>query len=214
MLAASLIGRLSMVLVPIPFLGDLAFILGLAGICALLAGSEVLKRVWFALFFLIFMVPLPIALYTKIASPLQLFASQIATAVLNGLGIPVLCEGNMMTLPGNIQMFVAEACSGMRQLTGFLALSAAMAYLMSRPGWYRVAIVVLAVPIAITANVTRIILTGFIMYDVDPQYASGAYHTLEGLLMMLFGLSLLRGVCLVLDEVCSLLEPAAASPAA
>ena len=42
-----------------------------------------------------------------------------------------------MTLPGGVQMFVAEACSGMRQMTGFLALTAAVAYLTTRPGWYR-----------------------------------------------------------------------------
>jgi exosortase len=161
------------------------------------------------------MVPLPIALYAKFASPLQLLASQFATVFLNATGVPVLCEGNMMTLPGGIQMFVAEACSGMRQLTGFLALTAAVAYLTSRPTWYRLAVVASAIPIAITANVARVILTGYIMYFVDQQYASGTYHTLEGLLMMGFGLSLLRAGCWVLDQVCALTKPAAAdSPTA
>ena len=100
-------------------------------------GTDVLRRYWFAFFFLIFMVPLPVALYARIASPLQLMVSQVATEVLNATGVPVLREGNMMTLPGGVQMFVAEACSGMRQLTGFLALTAAVAYLSMRPAWYR-----------------------------------------------------------------------------
>ncbi|AGA29998.1 exosortase/archaeosortase family protein [Singulisphaera acidiphila] len=207
LLGLSLFGRLAMVLIPIPFLGDLAFLVGVAGVCALLAGTEALRRYWFAIFFLIFMVPLPIALYTKIASPLQLLASQLATAFMNVTGVPVLCEGNMMTLPGDIQMFVAEACSGMRQLTGFLALTAAVAYLASRPWWYRLAVVASAIPIALTANVARVILTGYVMYFVDPQYASGTYHTLEGLLMMGFGLSLLRGGCWVLDQICAITRP-------
>src|ERR1700726_1378580 len=101
------------------------------------------------------MVPLPIALYTRIASPLQLLASRIATVALNATGIPVLCEGNMMTLPGGVQIFVAEACSGMRQLTGFLALTAAVAYLSARPAWYKAAVVVASIPVAMTANVAR-----------------------------------------------------------
>lgn len=207
LLSVSLLGRLAMVLIPIPFLGDLALLAGLAGLCALLAGIDALKRYWFPFFFLIFMVPLPIALYAQIASPLQLLASQFATVFLNATGVPVLCEGNMMTLPGGIQMFVAEACSGMRQLTGFLALTAAVAYLTSRPLWYRFAVVASAIPIAITANVARVILTGYVMYFIDEQYASGTYHTLEGLLMMGFGLSLLRGGCWVLDQICSLTKP-------
>ncbi len=212
LLAVSLFGRLVMVLLPIPFFGDLAFLVGIAGICSLIGGQEALKRYGFAIFFLIFMVPLPIALYTKIASPLQLLASQIATMALNATGVPVLCEGNMMSLPGGIQMFVAEACSGMRQLTGFLALTAAVAYLSQRPAWYRLAVVASAIPIAITANVTRIILTGYIMYFVDRQYASGTYHTLEGLLMMGFGLGLLSLGRTALDQLATLVSPTPASP--
>ena len=201
LLVVALVGRLITVPLPVPFLGDLAFLLGLAGVCALLWGTEALRRFWFAIAFLVFMVPLPIALYTRIASPLQLMASQIATIAMNATGVPVLCEGNMMTLPGNVQMFVAEACSGMRQLTGFLALTAAVAYLSRRPAWYRAAVVASAIPIALTANVARVILTGYIMYFVNPHYASGTFHTAEGLLMMAFGLSLLRAECWVLDQV-------------
>ncbi|MBV8383780.1 MAG: exosortase/archaeosortase family protein [Planctomycetaceae bacterium] len=207
LLGFSMAGRLATVLVPVGFLGDLSFLLGAAGLCALLAGTDALRRYGFAIFFLIFMVPLPIALYTKIASPLQLMASQVATVVLNATGVPVLCEGNRLTLPGGVQMFVAEACSGMRQLTGFLALTVAVAYLSTRPSWYRAAVVAAAVPIAITANVARVILTGYIMHHLDPNFASGTYHTIEGLLMMAFGLSLLRGWCWVLNQVSNLAGP-------
>jgi exosortase/archaeosortase family protein len=89
----------------------------------------------------------------------------------------------------------------MRQMTGFLALTAAVAYLASRPGWYRAIIVLAALPIALTANVARIVLTGYIMFYVNPEYASGAYHTLEGILMMGFGLLLLHTLCLVLNQL-------------
>ena len=201
LMTISMLGRCATVLVPVGFVGDLSFLLGLAGICSLLFGADALRRYWFAIFFLIFMVPLPVALYAKIASPLQLMVSQIASILMNATGVPVLCEGNMMTLPGNVQMFVAEACSGMRQLTGFLALTAAVAYLSARPAWYRVAVVGSAIPIAMTANVARVVLTGYIMHYLNPQFASGAYHTLEGLLMMAFGLSLLRAECWMLDQL-------------
>ncbi len=214
LLAVALAGRLVTVPLPVPFLGDLAFLVGLAGVCSLLCGVEALRRFWFAIAFLVFMVPLPIALYAKFASPLQMLASRIAADAMNATGVPVLREGNMMTLPGNVQMFVAEACSGMRQLTGFLALTAAVAYLSRRPAWYRAAVVASAIPIALTANVARVILTGYVMYFVNPHYASGAYHTAEGLLMMAFGLSLLRAECWVLDQARSAVAAPSAGPAA
>jgi exosortase len=199
LLVMALSAKLTTGVIAFGTLGDLALVLAIAGLCALLAGVEALRRYWFAIGFLLFMIPLPVALYALIASPLQLMVSQVASIVLNATGVPVLTEGNMMTLPGGVQMFVAEACSGMRQLTGFLALTAAVAYLSSRPLWYRGAVVASAVPIAMTANVARVTLTGYIMYYVNPHYASGTYHTLEGLLMLGLGLSLLRAECWVLD---------------
>ena len=71
---------------------------------------------------------------------------------MNASGVPVLCEGNKMTLPGGLQMFVAEACNGMRQLNGFLALTTAMAYVTRQAVWYRIVIVISALPIALSAN--------------------------------------------------------------
>jgi exosortase len=202
-LGFSLAVRLMTIPLPIPFLGDLALVLGLAGVFTLLLGTDVLKRFWFVFFFLLFMVPLPIAMYSRIASPLQLLASCLASSIMNATGVPVLCEGNRMTLPGGVQMFVAEACSGMRQITGFLALAAAVAYLSIRPAWYKAVIILAALPIALTANVARVVLTGFIMHFLNPQYASGAYHTLEGILMMVFGLLLLNSLCSFLNVLTS-----------
>jgi exosortase len=210
LLTVSVLGRLATVLIPVGFVGDLSFLLGLAGVTALIGGADLLRRFGFGIFFLVFMVPLPNDLYARIASPLQLLVSHIASLVLNATNVPVLCEGNMMTLPGDVQMFVAEACSGMRQLTGFLALTTAVAYLSARPAWYRVALVASSIPIALTANVARVCLTGYIMYHLNPEYASGAYHTVEGLLMMAFGLSLLRAECWVLDRLTAAAETARA----
>jgi exosortase len=206
LLVGALMVKLATVVIVVGTFGDLALIVAIAGVVALLAGAGALKRYGFAIFFLVFMVPLPVALYAAIASPLQLFVSKVASVFLNATGVPVLTEGNMMTLPGGVQMFVAEACSGMRQLTGFLALTSAVAYLSGRPFWYRAAVVGSAVPIAMTANMARVALTGYIMYFVNPHFASGTYHTLEGLLMLGFGLSLLRGGCWVLDQVVAATE--------
>jgi exosortase len=201
LLGGALLVNLLKVPLPIDFLGDLAFLAALAGAFAMIVGTAALRRYWFAFGFLIFMVPLPIALYSRIASPLQLMASRVASAFMNATGVPVLCEGNRMTLPGGVQMFVAEACSGMRQLTGFLALAAAVAYLARRPIWYRAVVVASALPIALFANTTRVVATGYIMHFVDPRYAEGAYHTVEGLLLMGLGLLLLNSVCTLMDLI-------------
>ena len=201
LLAVSILRRWAAVLVPVGVVGDLSLLIGLAGIVTMLAGVDALKRFWFPLAFLLFMVPLPVAVYTAIANPLQLMVSKIATALLTLMGIPAYCEGNMMTLAGGIRMFVAEACSGMRQLTGFLALSAAIAYLAQRPWWYRAFLILASIPIALTANVIRVVATGWIMFKVDPKYASGSFHTIEGLALMGLGLGMLLGIQWIVDQL-------------
>lgn len=207
LIATSLIIKLATIVIPFPVASDYGLLLALAGVCATLAGVEALKRYWFAFFFLGFMVPLPVALYTLIANPLQLLVSQVATSMLNLIGIPSLCEGNMITLAGGNQLFVAEACSGMRQLTGFLALTTAWAYLTQRPWWNRALLVACSIPIAMTANVVRVTVTGVITYGFDPKYASGAFHTIEGLAMMGLGLMMLATFSWVLDQATNLLHP-------
>src|SRR5262245_41055789 len=93
MLAASVLICLLTIPLPIPFLGQLGFIIGLAGIFGLLFGREALRQYWFALTFLVFMVPLPVAVYSRMASPLQLLASQVASTVMNATGGPVRRQG-------------------------------------------------------------------------------------------------------------------------
>ena len=191
LLCFGILTKLATIAVPIGIFGDLAFLAALAGVCSLLLGASGLKRFSFAIGFLIFMIPLPVALYTAVANPLQLMVSHVSSNLLNGFGIPVLREGNSMTLPGGVKMFVAEACSGLRQLTGFLALTTATAHLSSRPVWQKLIMLSSAIPVAMFANIVRVLCTGLIMHWINPQYASGSYHTLEGLLMMGLGLAIL-----------------------
>jgi exosortase len=200
LIATALAIKLATIVIPFPVASDYGLLMALAGTCALLVGTAALKRYWFAFFFLGFMVPLPVALYTMIANPLQLLVSQMSTSMLNVVGIPALCEGNMITLPGDNQLFVAEACSGMRQLTGFLALTTAWAYLSARPAWNRSLLILSSIPIAMTANVVRVMMTGVITYSLDPKYASGAFHTVEGLAMMGLGLLMLSTFSWALDQ--------------
>ena len=209
LLGTALIGlalaiKVATVVIPFPAASDFGLLLALAGLCALLAGAAALRRYWFAFFFLVFLVPLPVALYSLIANPLQLMVSSMATAMLNVLDIPAMCDGNLITLPGDSQLFVAEACSGMRQLTGFLALTAAWAYLSARPSWHRALLVASSVPIAMTANIVRVTLTGVVSYALDPKYASGAFHTVEGLAMMGLGLLMLSTFSWTLDQAIAL----------
>jgi exosortase len=124
-------------------------------------------------------VPLPSVVLGSLALPLQLQASQFGAALLESRHVPVLLAGNVIHLPGR-SLFVTEACSGLRSLTSLIALGVLIGGIWLRTPWLRVAIVVLAVPIAMLLNGIRIFLTGFLVYFVDPKLGDGLMHYTEG----------------------------------
>lgn len=104
-------------------------------------------------------------------------------------GVPVLIEGSLLHVPG-YTLEVGEACSGMRQVMAFLALSVVVAKLYRGRDWSRWVLILLAVPIAVAANCLRIGLTGVLIRIGGAGWVTGSWHTLEGLITMLLGLAL------------------------
>jgi len=179
-----LIGRLGVELMNM----RVSFILTLIGLVVLLLGLRVFRVLAFPLLFLFLMVPLPQSLVNVVAFPLQLIAAGLAVDALHVLGIPALLEGNIIHLP-NAQLFVAEACSGLRSLMALLTLGVIFAYFFRRSTWERILIVFSAIPIAIVVNAFRVALTGVLTRKLGQEAAGGWIHTTEG--FFTFGLAFL-----------------------
>lgn len=174
------------------FLQRMSLIVVLAGLVLLILGSGFLKELAFPLAFLILMVPLPAIVMNAVAFPLQLFAAQAATFCLQGAGIPVLREGNVIVL-AQTTLEVAEACSGIRSLQALLALGAVYGYFTQRVVWKRWALLLLSIPIAIAANAFRVSGTGFLAHFWGLEAAQGFYHTFAGWLVFVVAFVLLLG---------------------
>lgn len=167
-----------------------SMLLALAGIALLVGGWTWWRHLWAPIAFLVFLVPWPSELYTRAAFPLQLLVSRTSAVLLEVVGVPVLRDGNLIHLPGQT-MHVAQACSGMRQLTAFLAITACAAFLVRRPLWYRLALLASSIPIAVLVNALRVTATGLIIHHAGVEWTQGALHTAEGLIMILVGLAVL-----------------------
>ncbi len=151
----------------------------IAGLVLLLFGWKIMWILSLPIIFLIFMVPLPAIVVNTIAFPLQLFAAKTATFCLFSLGIPVLREGNLISLAGTT-LEVAEACSGLRSLLSLLALGTVYGYFSQSIIWKRWALVLLSIPIAILANAIRVSGTGILAHYWGVEAAEGFYHAFEG----------------------------------
>ncbi len=104
-----------------------AFVLTLNGLVLLLLGRAIYRILAFPLLFLFLAVPLPQSLVNVISFPLQLLAADLAVSVLQLFGTPILREGNIIHLPTS-QLFVADACSGLRSLMALGTLGVVFAY--------------------------------------------------------------------------------------
>jgi exosortase len=169
------------------FLQRTSFIIAIAGMVLLLGGTRILKLAGFPIFLLLFMIPLPKVVYGQITLPLQLFASSCAEQVLTILNIPVLREGNLIELSVRAAdgsefiktLNVVEACSGIRSLMALSFLGLVYGFFFDSKPWMKWALLATTIPIAITANASRVALTG-ILTEYNPNLADGFFHMLEG----------------------------------
>jgi exosortase D (VPLPA-CTERM-specific) len=172
------------------FTARMSLLFLLAGLIILFRGWEFFRAAFFPLAFLVLMIPLPNLILQKFTFPLQLFASRLATEMLQLVNVPVLREGNMIILPRE-PLEVAQACSGLRSLLSLVTLAIIYGYLMEKRNWVRVVLACAAVPIAVFANSFRIFGTGLIVQYWDPDKADGFYHEFQGWLVFVVSLILL-----------------------
>lgn len=162
----------------------------LAGVAVLLGGWPSLVWAWPGVAFLIFMVPLPYQLEVGLAQPLQRLGTWVSTYALQTIGFPAFAEGNVIRM-GEVRLGVVEACSGLSMLVIFFALATAVAVLVRRPLYERLLLVGSAVPIALLANIIRIVVTGVLHKVAGRELADLVFHDLAGWLMMPLALGFL-----------------------
>ncbi|MBJ21633.1 MAG: exosortase/archaeosortase family protein [bacterium] len=157
------------------------FVFTLIGLILLLLGREVFKILSFPLLFLFLMVPLPVSLVNTVAFPLQLMAAQFAVSSLHELGIPALVEGNIIHL-AHTELFVHEACSGLRSLMALITLGVVFAHFFKRGVlWIQILLVGSTIPIAIFVNAFRVALTGYLAHHFGEEAAGGPIHDFQGI---------------------------------
>ena len=182
------------------FLPGVALVLLLGGYIATFLGWKTFRRLLFPWAMLFLMLPIPAIVLNQITIPLQFLSSQLATSLLSLIGIPILREGNVITLPV-MQLEVAEACSGIRSLVSLTTLALMYGYL-AEPSWLRrIVLVLAAIPIAVAANALRIFGTGLCVEYWDPTKASGFFHEFSGWVVFILSMALILLVHAMLCKI-------------
>jgi exosortase B len=128
----------------------------LPGILLVLRGAACVRRLWFVLFFLIFLVPLHGSLIDSLLVPLKALVSAAVTQVLFHAGLPVARDG-VVIYAGNYQLFIAEACSGLNSIVALTAVGAVYVHVAAHREPARNVLLLAAIlPVAILANLLRV----------------------------------------------------------
>lgn len=152
-------------------------------------GPRVMIKNWFPFLYLAFVIPPPEYVLVHLTAPLKQFVSQVSTQWLAAFGVPVAREG-VTIFVAQYQLLVEDACSGMNSIIGIIAITLLYIYLSRGSSWrYSLLLTSLAVPIAIVANILRIMTLILLTYFYGDQVAQGFLHYTAG--FFLFGLSLL-----------------------
>ena len=161
-----------------------------------MGGWRLVRLLLFPLFLLVVMVPLPEFATKQLTLPLQLISSRLATTMLQMVGIPAFCQGNVIDL-GVRQMQVVEACSGLRYILALFALGVIFCYFFQRRLWKILLLLMVLIPSAIVANALRVMGMGIFPALQQP----GFWHAFSGWLIFVFCLGILSLINWILNKI-------------
>ncbi|HEY79487.1 MAG TPA: exosortase/archaeosortase family protein [Caldilineae bacterium] len=160
----------------------------LAGMVWTYWGGAGLKKLAFPLAFLIFMIPFPFIEASSL--PLSLFTGQLATRLMQMMGMEVTVQGAAVSLP-NANLVVGAQCSGVRSIISLAALAAVYAY-MVEGSWPRKTLLFLAViPIAVLGNIFRVSSLLWVANRWGADAGFTYYHEYSGFAIFAFAFILL-----------------------
>jgi exosortase len=177
----------------IGFAGGISFLITLIGLSLYLGGKDFTKEIWFPLFFLIFMIPLPRILVIHISFKMKLLAAEAGTFLINKLGIVAFCDGSIIYLP-NTALTVGSPCSGLRSLIALLGLGTLYAYMADLSSGKKYLLFLSSIPFAFLGNILRITLLLWVAYKYGSEVATGRFHDYSGYAIFVFTLLGLIGV--------------------
>ncbi len=194
------------VLIGTDWICQLCMIPTLLGMVLYVGGPKILRYAWVPIVYLALAMPFPESLYQSIAYPLQEFAALCTEMVMRLFGADMRSVGGtemvVTSLSGKqYPLAVVEACSGVRSLMAFVALSTAMAFIERRPLWQRIVLIGSSLPITVFCNVLRVVATSTMFLIDKEELGKGVMHEFMGMALLVPALLMLLGLAWLLKRM-------------
>lgn len=166
-----------------------------------IVGFEVMRRLWFPLFYLAFIFPPPESLVAVVTVPMKIWLSEAAIWFLSLFGYPIGGEGVKIYI-GQYELLVAAACSGINSIISLSAISLFYIYMRHQARWrYALLLVLLIVPVALVANFFRVLILILLTYHAGEAAAQGFLHNFAGIVMFAIALATIFALDLALKPI-------------
>lgn len=163
----------------------------LAAILLLTRGTAALKAQWFAIFFMLFMIPLPAVIVDTVTMPMKMAVSYVAEQVLFGAGYPIARTGVILQID-QYKLLVADACAGLHTLFTLEALGLLYLNVVRHDSLFRnLTLAICIVPISFVANVFRVMVLTLVTYYYGDAAGQGFLHVFAGMVLFLTALLLI-----------------------
>jgi exosortase B len=169
--------------------GSVAWVL--LAVLLTLHGWRAVRVLWFPLFFLLFMIPLPGFIVDTLTMPMKIGVSWFVEHALHAIGYPIARQGVVLHV-GQYQLLVADVCAGLQTLFTLEAMGLLYLNLVRHASLFRnMALAVLIVPIAFIANAIRVACLVLITYHMGDEVGQGFMHGFAGIVLFLSALVLI-----------------------
>jgi exosortase len=156
-------------------------------------GGKAMRSLWFCFFYLLFVFPIPDTIVAAATNPLKIFISNASVWLLYQVGYPVAGTGVNIQI-GQYQLLVAAACAGMNSIFSLSAIGLFYVYLQHRMNvGYALFLGLLMIPVAIAANLIRVLILILVTYHLGDAAAQSFFHDLAGMTMFVTSLLLIMG---------------------
>lgn len=164
-------------------------------------GIKTLNKLWFPIFFMLFMVPLPGFIVDAVTMPMKVAVSNVAEIVLYSFNYPIARTGVILQM-GQYQLLVADACAGMHTLISLEALGLLYLNLVHHESFQRnLLLALLIIPISFIANTTRVIAITLVTYYFGDEVGQGFVHGFAGIFLFIVALVLIISIDALIQKV-------------
>jgi len=177
----------------------LAFVLLIAAGFVAVFGRVAAKSSMCALGFLLFLVPMPDALVSRVIYVLQAGSAAIAGFLFDVCQVPALRQGFVFHLP-RMSIEIAKECSGIRSSIALLILAVLVAHFVLQTFWKKMVFVAAGLVMMLVKNGVRIATLTILANYVDPSFLYGRLHHSGGVVFFLIGLGLMLPVYWLLKK--------------